>query len=96
MISIAALLLIGTQLIFAFNFFWSLFRGAPAPANPWRANSLEWAAPSPPPHGNFARTPVVYRGPYEYSSPVSAEDYLPQHIPPAEGPEPVPAPATSH
>ena len=96
MISVAALLLIGTQLIFGFNFFWSLFRGAPAPANPWRANSLEWAAPSPPPHGNFARTPVVYRGPYEYSSPVSVEDYLPQHIPPAEGPEPVPAPATRH
>ncbi|MBW3552083.1 MAG: cbb3-type cytochrome c oxidase subunit I [Gemmatimonadetes bacterium] len=96
MISIAALLLIGTQLIFAFNFFWSLFRGEPAPANPWRANSLEWAAPSPPPHGNFARTPVVYRGPYEYSSPLSVEDYLPQDDPPAEGPEPVPAPATSH
>ena len=33
------------------------------------ANTLEWLAPSPPPHGNFAEMPVVYRGPYEYSVP---------------------------
>ncbi|HUG39764.1 MAG TPA: cbb3-type cytochrome c oxidase subunit I [Longimicrobiales bacterium] len=94
-ISVAALLLIAAQFIFAFNFLWSLFRGARAPANPWHANSLEWAAPSPPPHGNFARTPVVYRGPYEYSSPLSAEDYLPQDAPPPERPEPVPTPSAS-
>jgi cytochrome c oxidase subunit I len=81
-ITVAALLLIGTQFIFAFNFLWSLFRGAPAPANPWRANSLEWSAPSPPPHGNFAATPIVRRGPYEYSSPLSEEDFLPQDAPP--------------
>jgi hypothetical protein len=32
-------------------------------------------------HGNFATVPVVYRGPYEYSSPQSDRDYLPQSEP---------------
>jgi cytochrome c oxidase subunit 1/cytochrome c oxidase subunit I+III len=42
-----------------FNFFWSRRHGALAPANPWRADSLEWSVPSPPPEYNFAATPVV-------------------------------------
>jgi cytochrome c oxidase subunit I len=83
-ITMAALALIATQFIFAFNFTWSLVRGAKAPPNPWHANSLEWTVPSPPPHGNFATLPIVRRGPYEYSSPLSAEDFLPQDAPPAE------------
>lgn len=84
-ISISAFLLFGVQLIFMVNFFWSLFKGKKAEANPWNACSLEWQAPSPPPHGNWSGvTPVVYRGPYEYSSPESDEDYLPQTTPPAE------------
>ncbi len=53
--------------------------GPRAERNPWRANTLEWSAPSPPPHLNWGATlPVVYRGPYEYSSPEAPEDYLPQ------------------
>ena len=32
--------------------------------------------PSPPAHGNFAQVPIVYRGPYEYSSPLVEEDFL--------------------
>ncbi len=53
--------------------------GATAPRNPWNANTLEWQADSPPPHGNWGPTlPSVYRGPYEYSSPEVPEDYLPQ------------------
>ncbi len=79
-ITISALILGLSQIPFVFNFFWSLFAGKKATENPWQANSLEWAAPSPPPHGNFEVIPVVYRGPYEYSSPEVREDWLPQHL----------------
>ncbi len=77
-ITISALLLFVTQLIFAANFIISWFRGEKATENPWEDNGLEWTVPSPPPHGNFAEVPSVYRGPYEFSSPDVAEDYLPQ------------------
>ncbi len=43
----------------------SLFRGAPAPANPWGGNSLEWHTPSPPPWDNFPATPKG-EDPYEF------------------------------
>ncbi len=76
--SVCALLLGLSQVIFFANFLYSLFLGPRAGRNPWKSNSLEWTAPSPPPHGNFETTPVVYRGPYEYGSPESTEDYLPQ------------------
>ncbi len=66
------------SLIFVFNFAYSLFRGKIAGRNPWHSNTLEWTAPSPPPHGNFETTPIVRRGPYEYSVPDAPEDYLPQ------------------
>jgi cytochrome c oxidase subunit 1 len=44
----------------------SLFRGRPAPANPWGGNSLEWHTPSPPPHDNFEGTPEA-GDPYDFS-----------------------------
>ena len=47
--------------------------------NPWQATTLEWAAPSPPPHGNFLELPQAYRGPYEYSVPGAAKDFSPQY-----------------
>ena len=77
-ITISALLLGASQFIFLYNFFVSLFAGKKAERNPWQANTLEWTAPTPPPHGNFEVQPVVYRGPYEYSSPEVTEDWLPQ------------------
>jgi cytochrome c oxidase subunit I len=80
-ITISALLLGLSQLPFLINFFWSLFAGKKAERNPWRANTLEWSAPTPPPHGNFEVQPTVYRGPYEYSSPEVNEDFLPQDSP---------------
>jgi len=79
--TIAAIFLIGFQAFFLFNFFWSMRRGPRASANPWHANTLEWSTASPPPHGNFAELPVVYRGPYEYGAPGRAEDYWPQNAP---------------
>jgi len=79
-ISVSAFLLGLSQLPFIINFFWTLAAGKKAEQNPWRANTLEWAAPTPTPHGNFpGDLPTVYRGPYEYSSPEVTEDYLPQN-----------------
>jgi cytochrome c oxidase subunit 1 len=83
-ISVSALLLGAAQLVFLFNFLWSLRGGKKAPANPWNSNSLEWTLPSPPPHGNFPTMPTVYRGPYEYSVPGREADYWPQSEPPGE------------
>ena len=46
---------------------WSLYRGRPAPANPWGAVTLEWRkSPSPPLPHNFVRTPLVTHGPYDF------------------------------
>ncbi|MCX6881973.1 MAG: cytochrome C oxidase subunit I, partial [Verrucomicrobia bacterium] len=47
--------------------------------NPWDATTLEWQTPTPPPHGNFAVEPTVYRGPYEYSVPGAVRDFIPQN-----------------
>jgi cytochrome c oxidase subunit I len=77
-ITVSAILLGLSQIPFVINFFWSLFGGRRAERNPWQANTLEWVAPTPTPHGNFDAIPTVYRGPYEYSSPEVQEDYLPQ------------------
>jgi len=81
-ISVSAFLLGLSQILFLVNFFWSLFAGKKAEMNPWHANTLEWAAPSPPPHGNWGEhLPIVHHGPYEYSVPGVEEDYLPQTTP---------------
>jgi cytochrome c oxidase subunit 1 len=82
MITVSAFALAIAQIPFVINFFWSLFRGPRAPVNPWRANTLEWTAPSPPPHLNWGpRLPTVERGPYEYGHPESDEDFFPQSRP---------------
>jgi cytochrome c oxidase subunit 1 len=80
LITVSALALFFGQLPFVVNLFHSLAAGRRAERNPWQANTLEWSAATPPPHGNFERQPVVYRGPYEYSSPDSREDFLPQDL----------------
>jgi cytochrome c oxidase subunit 1 len=80
-VTMAAVVLLLSQFLFMFNFFYSMWFGPKAEANPWNANTLEWSAPSPPPHGNFATMPTVYRGPYEYSPPGVEEDWLPQDRP---------------
>ena len=76
--SYAAFALFAVQIIFFVNFWWSLFRGKKAELNPWQDNGLEWTLPSPAPHGNWETPPNVYRGPYEFSSPLVEEDSLPQ------------------
>jgi cytochrome c oxidase subunit 1 len=86
-ISIFALALIGGQLLFLANFVWSLFAGRVAAANPWDATTLEWTAPSPPPHGNFgAAVPVVHRWAYEYGVHTASGDFAVQSMPAREAP----------
>lgn len=80
--TLSLVVLLAFQLVFLVNFFYSMFKGPKAGPNPWKANTLEWAAPSPPPHGNFAELPTVYRGPYEFSHPDAPDDYWPQNQPP--------------
>jgi cytochrome c oxidase subunit I len=77
-ILVGSVLLMVFQLPFLYNFFWSIWNGEKVGDNPWEATTLEWACPSPPPHGNFATPPEVHRGPYEYSVPGRKDDYLPQ------------------
>ena len=86
-ITYAAIITVTAQLIFIFNLFWSMKKGKKASANPWEATTLEWTTATPPPHDNFGGvTPVVYHGPYEYSVPGAAKDYIMQ-----TDPAPVPA-----
>ena len=77
-ITVAAFMLGSAQLLFIYNFFYSMYKGKAAQDNPWEANTLEWTAPTPPPHGNFLTPPIVYRGPYEYSVPDREKDWYSQ------------------
>jgi len=84
-ISIAAFITIGSQFIFLFNLFWSMWKGKRASDNPWEATTLEWITATPPPHDNFGgRTPVVHNGPYEYSVPGAPKDFVMQTDPEIE------------
>ena len=67
------------QIFFIINFIRSRKHGEKVESdNPWNATTLEWATPTPPPHGNFPVVPKVYRGPYEYSVPGAHSDFSPQ------------------
>jgi cytochrome c oxidase subunit 1 len=78
--TVSLLVMLCFQFVFLVNFFYSMFKGVKAEKNPWRSNTLEWQAESPPPHGNFPEgLPTVYRGPYEYSHPDRPEDFWPQN-----------------
>jgi len=80
--TVSLVIMLGFQLVFFYNFIRNAFRGEKAGDNPWNSNTLEWCAPSPPPHGNFPQgLPAVYRGPYEYSHPDREDDYWPQNVP---------------
>ncbi|HNC73276.1 MAG TPA: cbb3-type cytochrome c oxidase subunit I [Elusimicrobiota bacterium] len=74
----SAILLLLFQIPFLYNFFKSMTKGVVARENPWDATTLEWACPSPPPHGNFPSVPSAHWAPYEYSVPGRAKDFWPQ------------------
>ena len=82
-ISIAAIIVASTQLVFLYNLAVSSTRGKPAGDNPWGATTLEWqTATTPPTHGNFGKElPLVYRWAYDYSVPGAKEDFIPQNVP---------------
>ena len=76
------------QLVFLYNFFYSIFYGKKAEQNPWRSNTLEWTTPVEHLHGNWpAEIPTVHRWAYDYSKPGHDDDYVPQHIPLKDGEE---------
>lgn len=81
-----AALAVVVQLVFLFNFFYSIFRGPKSEQNPWNSNTLEWTTPMANTHGNWpGALPVVHRWPYDYNKPGKEHDYVPQTVPLAEG-----------
>ena len=85
LVSIFAILGGLAQLIFAFNFFYSMYRGRKAEQNPWNSNTLEWTAPVEHIHGNWpGEIPTVHRWAYDYGKPGAEEDYIPQVVPYSE------------
>jgi len=79
LMSVGAFILALGQVPFILNVFLSIKGGKKvASDNPWNCTTLEWATPTPPPHGNFTFEPVAVRGPYEYSAPGIDQDFFPQ------------------
>jgi cytochrome c oxidase subunit 1 len=68
-ISVSSFLFGLSFLVFVYNILASWRHGPKAPANPWRAHTLEWQVSSPPPVFNFDEVPTVVGGPYEYGVP---------------------------
>src|SRR5210317_1962762 len=87
-ISIFAIVGIIFQLVFIYNFVYSIFYGKKTVQNPWRSNTLEWTAPVKHIHGNWeGKIPHVFRWAYDYSKPGHDEDFVPQNLPLKEGEE---------
>ena len=85
-ITVSALIVGVSQLLFLYNMFWSMRHGKQAGHNPWGATSLEWQTPDVPPHhGNWGpELPRVYRWAYDYSVPGAEQDFIPQNHPVSE------------
>ena len=76
------------DIVFLWNFFYSIFYGKKAEQNPWKSNTLEWTTPVEHMHGNWpGQIPHVHRWSYDYSKPGHDEDFVPQNIPLKEGEE---------
>jgi cytochrome c oxidase subunit 1 len=88
LITVSAIVAGAAQLLFLWNFFYSIFKGKKSTQNPWQSNTLEWSTPVERIHGNWpGEIPTVYRGPYEYSRPDREEDFFPQYVPDENAPE---------
>jgi cytochrome c oxidase subunit I len=77
-ISFVALIVFATQLLFVFNFFYSIFKGRKVTTqNPWGATTLEWTTPIRPGHGNWpGEIPEVHRWSYDYGK--DGREFIPQ------------------
>ena len=93
--SVVAMVVFVTQLLFVFNFFYSIWKGRKqTKLNPWGATTLEWTTPINPGHGNWpGEIPTVYRWAYDYGK--DGREFIPQTEPeegtemPVADPEPV-------
>jgi cytochrome c oxidase subunit 1 len=81
MITIVSIVVFAVQLMFVFNFFYSIFKGRKVRSlNPWGATTLEWTTPIRPGHGNWpGEIPEVHRWAYDYSK--DGRDFIPQTEP---------------
>ncbi|MDB5198440.1 MAG: cytochrome c oxidase subunit [Chitinophagaceae bacterium] len=83
-ISFVSIIVFAAQLLFVFNFFYSIFKGRKVTTlNPWGAASLEWSTPIRPGHGNWpGEIPEVHRWAYDYGK--DGRDFIPQTEPVGE------------
>jgi len=86
-ITIFAIIAFFAQLIFVFNFFYSIFYGRKVTEkNPWKSTTLEWSTEIKPGHGNWGdKLPTVHRWPYDYN--IDNVEFKPQYLPVKEGEE---------
>ncbi|MGS2741508.1 cytochrome c oxidase subunit I [Sinomicrobium sp. M5D2P17] len=93
--TVFALIAGAVQVVFLYNFFYSIFYGEKAPKNPWKSNTLEWTTPVEHIHGNWpGEIPEVHRWAYDYSKTnedgeyvIPGQDFVPQTVPLQEGEE---------
>ncbi len=84
-ISTVAMVVFAVQLLFVFNFFYSIWKGRKVTSqNPWGANTLEWTTPVNPGHGNWpGEIPEVHRWAYDYGK--DGREFISQVEPVGEG-----------
>ena len=81
MITVVSVVVFAVQLMFVFNFFYSIFKGRKVTSsNPWGATTLEWTTPINPGHGNWdGEIPEVHRWAYDYGK--DGREFIPQTEP---------------
>jgi cytochrome c oxidase subunit I len=81
MITWVSMVVFAAQLMFVFNFFYSIFKGRKVRStNPWGSNTLEWTTPINPGHGNWpGDIPEVHRWAYDYGK--DGREFIPQTEP---------------
>lgn len=80
-ISVVSIIVFAVQLLFLFNFFYSIFKGRKVRTqNPWGSTTLEWTTPIHAGHGNWpGDIPEVHRWAYDYGK--DGRDFIPQTEP---------------